>query len=293
MPSDAATTIKGYPDIGLAAYHAGEETAYRLWLLIRALDDRGCGWVEERRLRDQIQAWQLWSDRTTRRTLARWEREWWFNRHGQICYASLERVCRRLQAAPRRRPVDVPLEHFGSIGPFRASCVGAWLAGKPRTVSNGKLAGFAGCTRRTIITHLQRIDAGSRPNYEITAAPARPGEALAPELAAAGYRRISMGGAVYVARQLPNTYRVPWTQGSRGMAKSVLRACSTGERDYRRVFHGEPAGAARAVRSLQPGESIYVRTEGSTTGDHGAIWTQYRRPHGGQSVAVVEGVVAP
>lgn len=290
----ASATVKGYPDVGLAVLRSGEAGAYRLWLLLRHLDQDGRGWHGEDDLRCWVLSKGLWSDRTTRRTLAEGEGVWWWRRHGEVCYASLERVCGRLGVRLERRPVMVPLAHFGSIGAFRASVLGSLVAGRPRTISNGRLAGLAGCSRRTVISHLQRMGVRKQANYVATSCGPRIGERLCGELSEAGYRRVVIAGRVVVARQLPNTYWADWEPASRGMGRRVLRACSTGGRDHcehKRLFYDDAGKGARAIRGLLPGERLYVR-EDQRARDGGRLWQEYGRLGAGEPSRLIDGLAS-
>lgn len=125
---------------------------YRVWLLCRHLAG-GRNHVELDALRAFVARHELFSRQTLENVLRDGRGVFWHldKRGGRVFYAGVRRLYRHFAVAyQNRRPVGIPIGAFASIGELRAHLQASFVAEKPRTIGQAKLARMMGCTRRTV-----------------------------------------------------------------------------------------------------------------------------------------------
>ena len=171
-------TIRHYPTLGIAAMRADRAPAFRLWLVLQALDDagRGCHDIGDlyRLLTDKRSRWRMYgSIRAIRHIMAQGEGVFW-DRHtdDRLWRRSSARVadalgCGRLVGMP----VLLPLKPMmGSIGKVRAHLYAAYESGRRSDdpISREALAKTTGIKERTQRNYDRLLKRKAKTNIVIT-----------------------------------------------------------------------------------------------------------------------------
>lgn len=293
--AESQDLIKTYPDLSVAVMRFLLEAQYRVWLLARHIDMAGRGAVSLKDLYAFVARHRLCTRRTVERALAspspfyhKYGRDLWV--HGVL------KVAKALDVRLRHVPVKIPLADFASMQTLRASFLASYLTGEPITIAIDTLADLTGRTRRTITRYLCSPHITKSTNVMIS--DRRPGPYLDPELAEQGYFRGRVKGRSCLLKRMPNTYQSDLETAPRGMARVERQraSCITAESSLReedpessppreppapyqgaprRLYYTKPKAASRALQSLSPRESIYVRYSGRKDAFGSLLWRGY------------------
>lgn len=228
-------TVALPPALGLAILKQKEAAAGRLWLLLRALDGQGRGWVEAAVARvtfcGEDSAWRFCSARRLRGLLAGGDGRFWELANGRIWLRSMARVARMLGL--RRldgRTVALPTpDLLGGIAAVRAQLYAAFHSGRRAgPIARQTIARRSGVAPRTQRRYDRLSGVERKANFAC-------GPRLDSEAAQeAAWRR---GPAAFVCRerrrgregrflawQLPNSYHGPHARMGRGRQKRHQKA---------------------------------------------------------------------
>lgn len=137
-PAPLPTTVKLYPDVAIGMLRQEEVAVGRIWLLLRALDSAGRGWLEETAVRRQLtrkqSELQVCGWRHLRNLLNRGEGRFWQRQNGRIWLRSLPKVAHALGVTClTTRPVRLPVAVLTqSIGQVRAHLYASFHSGRGR-----------------------------------------------------------------------------------------------------------------------------------------------------------------
>jgi hypothetical protein len=126
-------TVKAYPDLLNAFLIQREAPAARLYMLLRAIDQNGRGWLEIGAVRQITDDAHMFTWRRLRQILEAGNGRFWdITNHGRIRYKSVAKLaqelnCDRLNASPVNFPVQAIIK---STKTFKAHCLAAWHAGQ-------------------------------------------------------------------------------------------------------------------------------------------------------------------
>ena len=258
MKNTAMCEAKSPVGLGLAALRVHQETGYRMWLLARAIDADGKGWVTKANLHIAAKRHLRCSGKTVMRTLDAGEPDWWSRVGDRVYLAGLQSVSERLDVY-RCSAVVLPLSRFARIGDFRATLVAALFADGPREISVQKLCELTNRTRRTIQGWRSRANLRVTPNYAVTAVPVAD---FGPELARRGYIVDRSGKEPRLLRRLSNTYacETPKPISMPALMKIPPRSYIPDSGPLRRFFDDAQA-AQKALARLPYGTTVFVRTK--------------------------------
>jgi hypothetical protein len=234
-------TVRHYPTLGLAAMQAYLTAAFRLWLILQALDDagRGCHDISDiyRLLTGKRSRWRIYkSKRAIRHIMAQGEGIFW-DRHtdGRLWTRSPDRVadalgCGRLAGMPVLLPVYPML---GKIGKVRAHLFAAYESGRrsDAPISRAALAETTGIPERTQRDYSQRLKLKATPNIVITGLEYN--QANKQEMAGHLMRPVfsfcdwvgkrGPAGALYVAYRIADTRQRCHKQAAKGRIRKINR----------------------------------------------------------------------
>jgi len=275
--------VKAYAELGAAALKAGESRLYRLWLVARACDATGRGWLEYGEL--ESYAAGICSTQTLKRSLKLGDGSYWtLDARGRIWLAGLRRILERLECDLHAHPVYIPLEYLKRLGDFNAAMLAAFMAGKPRTIRQAKLAELYGRSTRTVTAYVKRAERLGllkvTPQAALTDLPPR--AAMIPALAEQGYFIVRVGGRQYTAKRMPNRYTSELCTAAFGAVKQYgASSSSTMRPTYRKLYYTNEnsKGFTKALASLHDGEAVFVPT-GGVSDDGRALWRMYERRDG-------------
>lgn len=159
--SSQTETVKLYPDVALGLLESGRETAGRIWLLLRHLDNNGRGWLSIAETKQQLSKksspLRVCGWRQLRNLLNEGETIFWQRRNGRVWLQSLTKVAHSLGVSRlKMRPVTIPLTILTqSIGKVRAHFYATFHSS--RTKSNNTPTPEKPISRSTIsqLTHVQ------------------------------------------------------------------------------------------------------------------------------------------
>jgi hypothetical protein len=277
MPSpntQPADNVKLYPDIGLAMLRQEQTAAGRLWLLLRALDEEGRGWLRVANIRP------LLTKKTSTTYLCTWRQLRNLLHEGEGLYWTRDEECIWLRSAAKvafglgvvwlsGRPVALPLEALlNGIGRFRAELYAAFHSGRVKTTPDGEpqaapiaretltnLSGVGETTQRRYEQQLEREETAVhiQPNFaighkvsqqELEEKSWQQGNALFTLEDFRGQQ--GPKGRQYVAWQLPNSYTGSHQHRPKGRQRRINRQL----RDL--VMKGMPGNEGEAVGARQP-----------------------------------------
>lgn len=303
-------TVKAYAELGAAALKAGEAKLYRLWLLARACDATGKGWLKYGEL--ETYAANIISTQTLKRSLKLGAGVYWtLDARGRLWLAGLRTVAEHLDCRLYAHPVYIPHKYLKRLGDFNAAMLAAFIAGTSRpkeadevndvlngkqpnalqkarrkatlgrAISRGKLADIYGRHTRTITAYVRRAERLGllkvTPQAALTDLPPR--AAMLPDLAAQGYFMVRISGRPYTAKRMPNRYTSELCTAAYGAVKQYGTSSSPTMRPtYRRLYYTSEnsKGFTKALEALGQGEvkALYVATGG--TSDNGyQLWHMY------------------
>lgn len=282
----------------MAMLRAEREAAGRLWLLLRAIDRDGRGWLDIDDIRAQLATkgapWRICGWRRLRQLLAEGEGIYW-QRHERerLWLRGAHRVayaldCERLQGYPVELPVAALL---GGIQGVRAAFYGAFHSGRDaKPISRETLRELSGIAERTqrAYDRLARVErranmaVGGRYTQECM-------EERAWQQGRAVFRFVDVLGkqgrkdAAYVAWHLPNSYRGAYERRARGSRKRLNRQLAgllpkgiTGN-DGRaagpacdKVFWADGAAAARQFNRDPARDAYWSQRQSTRAGD--GLW---------------------
>lgn len=290
----ASSTVIVHPTILLAILKQDLEAPGRVWLLLRAIDGEGRGWlsVEEarRRLAEKDSPLHICGWRRLRQLLKQgdgifWQRDaqdrLWLNGAHKIAY---KLDCDRLQGFPVELPIQALL---GGIQAVRAAFYAAFHGGRDsKPISRETLESISGIPGRTQLEYdrvarvkrRRNIAIGERHTNENAQERAwRHGRAAFHFIDIEG--RQGRAGREYVAWHLPNSYRADYQRRSRGSRKRLNRKLAdlvkkgipgNDERRVERCFFANGALAARRY-NRDPEHDAYWRQENPTRAG-GRLW---------------------
>jgi hypothetical protein len=226
------------PSLGLAILRKKKAAGARLWLLLRAIDNKGSGVVSQDRARsaltDEASPLRFCGRRQLRNLLTAGEGLFWQIDEGRIWLRSAIRVAHALGLDRfRGRDVAIPTSALtGGIGSVRANLFAAFHSGREGApISRRTLAKESGVAPRTQRLYDRR--SGVRKETNFACGPAL-NSAEAEDLAwfhgpAAFTWRDSRRGrgdneTRFLAWQLPNSYHGPFAQAGRGRRKRQNKA---------------------------------------------------------------------
>jgi len=291
----ADISVKTYPNLSLTVMRRRKESEYRFWLLARRIDVAGFGIIPLKDLYAFVARHRLCTRRTLERALAS-SSPFYHKRGRNLWLVGVLKVAKALRVRLRHQPVKIPLADFASLEDLRASFLASYMAGKPTTIAIDTLAQLTGRSRRTIARYLRSPHITKSPNVMISER--RPRPYLDPELADQGYYRGRVNGQSCLVKRMPNTYESDLETTPRGMARverqrnsCITAESSPGEEDQgssppgespapyqgapRRLYYIEGKRASRALQSLSPRESIYVRCTNRQEACGALLWRGY------------------
>lgn len=235
-------TLKLYPDIAVAMLRREQAAAGRVWLLLRHLDVRGCGWLTEEAARQQLtekhSPLRICGLRQWRNLLAQGEGVFWRRENGRIWLRSVTKVALSLGVVRLTgRPVALPLVALTQrIGLVRAHLYASFHSGRQ------KEQGTAPPISRTTLQRLTHVQPRAQRRYEQQArVQQQPNFAIGPRanqetVAETAWQhgtavfpltdhqgRQGKPGVTYVAWQLPNQYTGPHLPRPKGCQKRINR----------------------------------------------------------------------
>ena len=267
------STVKLYPDIGLAMLRRELTAPGRLWLLLRLLDREGSGKLRivviEKTITNQGSPHRLCGQRQLRNLLKGGEGLFWERDREWIWLRSAAKVAYGLGVTRLTgRPVALPLSGLlGGIGDFRAHLYAAFHSGriKPngRTqampIARQTLRDLSGAGRASQRAYEQRTGVQAQTNYAV-------GEAAVPHLQEK--RACQQGTALftlkdsdgqqgrpgqsYLAWQLPNSYDGRHLQRPKGRQRRINREL----KDL--VMKGMPGNVERGAETTRCGRVFFT-----------------------------------
>jgi hypothetical protein len=251
-------TVKLYPSLAIAFYNKHMVAAGRVWLLLRAMDAQGGGWVYADRAREQLTgsgAWSIYTWKRLRQVLNEGEGKFWTRGDGRIWLHGAARVAQALDVDKLRgRPVALPIsELLDGIQRVRAAFYASFHGSRrdnSKPISRRVLRQVTGCPERTQqiydkvagVTAVNNIVISRQP-YTIEAA------------REAAWRR---GRAAFrfkgaVAWRLPNSFESAYDRLPKGRQRKVNSQLSLVNNEGRanklnvnRLYHPDSDAAAKA-----------------------------------------------
>ncbi len=241
-PSPTAV-FKLYPDLALAMLRQNLTAVGRIWLLLRAIDEQGAGWVDEQECRAQL------TDRGSTRRVCGWrqlrnllrqgEGIFWQRNDGRIWLASVAKAAAALEVKKlRQQPVAVPMAVLTKgLGVMRAHFYASFHSsrqggdnGRVKPISRAVLNNLCAVTPKTQRVYERQAKVKTQKNLAV----GPPCSALQMEETAwrkgtASFEfvdhngRQGKPGTAYAAWQLPNSYRGPHPKMARGRQKRINR----------------------------------------------------------------------
>ncbi len=271
-PPPPADSLTLHPDLALAWLRQHQTATGRVWLLLRHMDQRGCGWVTVEAARRQLahpQApWRICGWRQLRNLLRQGDGLFWNRSRDRIWLHSAARVaCTLGLTRLSGRPVALPLTVLlASIGAVRAHLYASFHSGRAasqapisrRTLTN--LSGVGGSTQRLYeqrcgLRHRPTIALG--PRWETSAAQQlgwERGRSLFSFHDRAG--RHGPASVRYFAWRLPNRYAAVHPGLPIGRCKRLNRKLAgllpsgttgNGRRESQRCFYRHGAAALKGL----------------------------------------------
>ncbi|HEX6383749.1 MAG TPA: hypothetical protein VF177_03665 [Anaerolineae bacterium] len=280
--------VKVYPDIALGMLRTEQAASGRIWLLLRHLDESGCGWVSialaRQRLTTKKSPLRVCGWRQLRKLLAQGENIFWQRQNDRIWLRSITKVAASLGVWQlQHRPVALPVAVLNQgIGTVRAHFYASFHSGRGKETTAGKEQSRP--IARATITEITQVNPRTQRVYEKRANVQKQRNFALGGIAAAGREqecawrqgralfrftdrlgRQGKPGTLYLAWQLPNSYVGPHRQRSKGQQKRINRELTDlfmqgitgngqetvkGDEEYRRQrFYGNGRLAAKAYNS--------------------------------------------
>ncbi len=257
--SCAAQTVVVHPTILLAMLRQHLEAPGRVWLLLRAIDRDGRGWLTledaRQRLTGKGSPYRICGWRRLRQLLAQGERLFWRrDEQDRLWLNGAHRIAYKLDSGPLQGfPVELPISALlGGIQGVRAAFYAAFHGGRDsKPISRETLESLSGIPGRTQLEYDRVARVERQRNIAI-------GECYSQEHAQD--RAWKQGRAVfhfvdtegrqgrkgreYVAWHLPNSYQTAYQLRSRGSRKRLNRKLAD------LVKKGIPGNDDRAIEKL-------------------------------------------
>ena len=231
-------TIVVHPIILLAMLKQHLEAPGRVWLLLRAIDRHGRGWLDVEDIRycltDKDSPYRICGWRRLRQLLAQGEGVFWHrDEQDRLWLYGAHRIAYKLDSGRLQGfPVELPISALlGGIQAVRAAFYATFHGGRDsKPISRETLESLSGIPGRTQleydrVAHVERrrnIAIGERHTAENTQERAwRHGRAAFHFIDTEG--RQGRAGREYVAWHLPNSYRADYQRRSRGSRKRLNR----------------------------------------------------------------------
>lgn len=308
-PLGQETVIKLYPALAVVMLREHLVAPGRLWLLLRHLDPAGQGWVTTATARAQFARAKAplrfcgW--RQLRNLLHQGHGIFWEWNGKRIWYRAAEKVALALDL-PRftGRPVTLPLPVLlDSIGAVRAHFYASFHSGRmkeenqkrwDKPIARETLAAVTGVSRRCQRAYEERAGVQVQTNQAIGPRATteneeelvwQKGQALFTLKDYRGYQ--GRRGQVYLAWQIPNSYRGPHAQRGRGRQKqlnrrlAVLRmkrgAGNNQEMKERcpRLYYPDGAAAGRAINRQPDAEAYWPHCQNFRPDRSKGLWYGY------------------
>lgn len=244
-------SVKTHPSIAAAILERGQAAAGRVWLLLRAYDAAGRGWLDVdqvyRLFSAENSAWRLFKTRRrSQQILCQGEGVFWIrDDRGRLWLKGAAKVAAALSVGRLAGdPVDVPTAALlkdlatAKAAMFAAAAsVHTTRAGQARPVTRRVLRERTGAAERTQRRYSKAAAITQQTNIAII--PTGDGETLSEARQAAHWRhgrgvftlRDFRGihgrrGRNYVAKRLPDSHIVPYGRGRRGRKSKINRELS-------------------------------------------------------------------
>jgi hypothetical protein len=285
ISSTVCTTknITVHPTILLAMLKQRQEAPGRVWLLLRAIDCDGRGWltVEEarRQLTDNDSPLHICGWRRLRQLLAQGEGTFWHrDEQDRLWLKGGHRIAHRLDSGRLQGfPIELPIERLlGGIQEVRAAFYASFHGGRDsKPISRDTIESLSGIPGRTQLEYdrvarVQRtgnIAIGERHTTENAQERAwRHGRAAFHFIDTEG--RQGRAGREYVAWRLPNSYHADYQRRSRGSRKRLNRKLAD------LVRKGIPGNDDRAVEKLFFPNGALAAKRYNRNPEHDAYWQQ-------------------
>jgi len=257
--------VKSYEGLNQEVLRRSEARQYRLWLLLRALDLEGKGWIDYKEAQKAFLALGL-SRRSFRDVLRKGESLWWTRGPNRIFYASLEKVCFRLRVLPGR-PVVIPLDSLRKLSTFKRILYASFFT-RERTISRARLMELWGVSRTTLRRWERATGIRIQQNYARSSKPFSAGRSSGRRLIVGSeeenggpYWEVVLDRKRYLAWQIPNSYIYLGTEfayAPYGLARKVRKRLTPpeGGGGYLRLYFRRPRDAHRYLR--RQGEGVYL-----------------------------------
>lgn len=220
--------IKTYPDLNLAALKLRKHKQLRVWYLLRALDERGCGgaaWKEAQKALESIMRYESFRTLVLSGCGMFWDLRTRKSGEKAIVFRSLARVTLALGIKELvDRPIYVPFEAFKRLRDFKAYIYKTCFDGK-RPLSRQTIERETGLSKPTQVTYGKVAKVKTTRNVCFLG-PAT--EEPTKEQKEAGYFVTISEGSLQMCKRMPNTYSCDLPQAPRGSmrrANSQLLSC--------------------------------------------------------------------
>lgn len=241
--------LKVHGELGRIVVKKGLEDGYRLWLILRAQDGEGKGWIEK----DKVAAMAGRFGIPARRLRKALSSPFFRIGRRRVFLVGLGKIAEALGCRVGK-PVWVDSECLFPLRRFRAALYAAWLAqkGEGVMISRKRLEELWGRTRQTLRQWERLAGVEVKANYARCPWPTTD-DTLAVHIPSP-YKMAADG----VWFQLPNRYVAPLDRASYGMARKVDRALalSPGE-GYPRLYYHKASSLARAIQAGQQAAYLF------------------------------------
>lgn len=295
-------SVKIHPSLAQAAMRQRVDREYRLWTLARALDAKGSGRVRIADLRELIEAEDLngLAAGSLRRLLREGSPVFWTvadHDADRVLYLTgLRRLCLALGLTRlAQSPVLMPIRWARSLKAFRAVC---YASGFPTDVMSNPISRRAierntGRTPRTQRGYDQALSRQlqKRDNARIIDRKPKEGIELSSGLFVDKVRTRGGDESFVLLQRLPNSYRIGFERGPRGMMRRVNRELRdpfryVGKGKREKLFYRNARNAARRIQQRNEtdwfcvsGVIIRGRQVQQTVG-RTALWTNIQQVNG-------------
>ena len=231
-------TIRLYPSLALAMLREGHVAAGRVWLLLRHMDEVGCGWVAVSQAKallcDKASGLRVCGWRQLRKLLAAGEGVFWLRAGERLWLRAVGKVAAalgigRLAGKPVALPIHILTEGIGTV---RAHFYASFHSGRDekRPIARQTLQRLGGICPHTQREYEKQAQVKKQRNFAIgpktKSAQAkdtawRQGSACFELTDYQG--QLGQPGMSYLAWQLPNSYCGPHGRASRGGQRRLNR----------------------------------------------------------------------
>lgn len=238
IPQTVQEMVALPPSLALGLLRTKNVATGRLWLLLRASDSDGRGWITtadaKALLCAQASSWRLCGWRQLRNLLQTGDTLFWKRHNGRIWLRSLPKVLQALGVrSVQGATIQLPTERLlGSVGSARANVYAAFHSGRQtvRPISRATLTQLTGCSANTLRNYEDAAKVEARACYAVGAPiDHASAEQQSWQQGSAAFtltdRRGKWGrvGQRYLAWQLPNLYVGPFTSIATQQRKRIQR----------------------------------------------------------------------